>query len=141
MEPSRAPLCVNVADLEVKGIGRLECRPLRADEQTCYIPPEVWSERIGYVVVQLDELFREATVLGFAQTAAFEQLPITQLQPLEDLLAHLNQLMQSPAVSTSVAEGITLVNLSQWLKNVFDTGWQTVEALFGSAEASLAFQF
>jgi len=134
-------LCVDVADLEVTRVGRLECRPIRTDQQTCYIPPEVWSDRIGYVVVQLDEPLREATVLGFAPTAAMEQLPISQLQPLEDLLDHLSQLMQPAADAKTVGSYKTLVNLSQWLQNVFETGWQTVEALWGTAEASLAFSF
>jgi hypothetical protein len=134
-------LCADVADLEVTGVGRLECRPIRADQQTCYMPPEVWSDRIGYVVVQLDEPLMSATILGFAPTAALEQLPINQLQPLENLLAHLSQLMQPVAAPNSVADTITVVNLSQWLQNVFETGWQTVEALLGSAEANLAFSF
>lgn len=134
-------LCVNVADIEVAGVGRLECRFMRSHEQTCYIPPEVWEDRIGYIVVELDEPLREATVVGFTQTAAMEQLPISQLQPVEDLLVHLSQLMQPVAAAQYVASSQNLVNLSQWLQNVFDIGWQTVEALLGSSQASLAFNF
>ena len=134
-------LCADTADLEVTGVGRLECRPIRANEQTCYIPPEVWEDRIGYVVVQLNEPFREATVLGFTQTAAMEHLPINELQPLEYLLDHLSQLMQPVAQPKSVTSSKTLVNLSQWVQEVFETGWQTVEALFGPGQASLAFSF
>lgn len=134
-------LCVDVADVEVTGVGRLECRPIKADEQTCYIPPEVWQDRIGYVVVQLDEPLREATVLGFAPTAAMEELPISQLQPLEDLLDRLSKLMQPQAASKSVASSTTVVNLSQWLQNVFESGWQTVEAVLVPAQASLAFSY
>jgi hypothetical protein len=58
-------LGADVADLEVTGVGRLECRPVRMHQQTCHIPPEVLSDRIGYVVVQIDESSLEATVLGF----------------------------------------------------------------------------
>jgi len=129
-------LCVNVADLEVIGVGRLECRCIRANEQTCYIPPEVWEDRIGYLVVELDEQLRAATILGFTKTAAMEQLQLSQLQPLEDLLEHLSQL-----ISIEAAKSETLVHLSQWLQNVFEVGWQTVESLLNPAEASLAFSF
>src|SRR5919202_532289 len=73
-------LCADVADLEITGVGRLECRPLKLHEQTCYIPPEVWSDRIGYVIVQIDESSFEATVLGFTQTASTEELSINQLR-------------------------------------------------------------
>lgn len=134
-------LCADVADLEVTGIGRLECRPIRSTDQTCLIPPEVWSDRIGYVVVQIDESFREATVLGFAQTAAIDELHISQLQPFEDLFDCLTQQMQPVAAALSVAPSRTRVNLSQWLDNIFETGWQTVEALLNPAESSLAFSF
>ncbi len=132
-------LCADVADLEVIGVGRLECRPLLNLSPTCPIPPEVRSERIGYVVVLLSESFREATLLGFSPRAATEELPLTQLQAPEALLAHLHQLQHSVAAPQSVAARKTAVNLSRWLDRVFDTGWQAVETLLSSEESSLAF--
>lgn len=130
-------LLANVADLEVIGLGRLECRVMKANEQTCYVPPEVWEDRIGYVVVQLDELLREANVLGFAKQATMEQLHVSQLQPLEDLLSHLNELSDAKAFDCSKV----IVNLSQWLEHVFESSWQTVESLLNPAETNLAFSF
>ena len=133
-------LAADVADLEVTDIGRLECRPIRADQENCYIPPEVWSDRIGYVVVEFDELLREAKVLGFIQTAATEYIAISELQPLENLCDRLSQLQQSVEVIHELPrQGITC--LSQWLENVFDTSWQTIEALLGSTQTNLAFSF
>lgn len=139
-------LCGDVADLEVTGLGRLECRPIKVHEQSCYIPLEVWSDRIGYVVVQFDELFKEATVLGFTQTAATEHLLISELQPLEDLLSYFSQLRQPVetqdfASLQPVATNQTEVQLRQWLQGIFETGWQTIELLLGSAQSSLAFSF
>jgi hypothetical protein len=134
-------LCVNTADLEVTGLGRLECRSIRAHEQICHIPPEVWQDRIGYMVVQIDQSFREATLLGFAQTVAGHELPLSQLQPLEDLLEHLSRLSQTIVAAQSTVPGKTLVNLSQWLQNLSETGWQTVEALLGTTETNLALSF
>lgn len=134
-------LCADVADLEVTGVGRLECRPIARHQQTCYVPPEVWSDRIGYVVVQVDESSLEATVLGFARTANTETLPIRQLQPIEDLIDYISQPTQSAAVASSTAVRGTRANLSQWLVNAFETGWQTVETLLNPAEPDLAFSF
>jgi hypothetical protein len=134
-------LCANVADLKVIGLGYLECRPITIHEQSCYIPPEVWEDRIGYVVVQFDELFKEVSVLGFTQTAEIEYLPISELQPLEDLFSHLSQLRQPVAASQSGATSQTESNLSQWLQDTFETGWQTIESLLGSAQSNLAFSF
>jgi len=135
-----ARLCADVADLEVTGIGRLECRPLKLHEQTCYIPPEVWSDRIGYVVVQIDESSLSATVLGFTQTANTEEVSINQLRPVEDLIDHLNQPMPIAAAPTPAMARSQQVNLSQWLANAFETGWQTVESLLNPEQPDLAFR-
>ena len=134
-------LVADVADLEVTGVGRLECRPMKAYEQTCSIPAEVWEDRIGYVVVKIDESFREAVVLGYTQTAAIEELPVSQLRPPEDLIDRLSQLMQPKLSPSSVAPSRMRVNLSQWLQDVFETGWQTVEAVLNPAQQNLAFSF
>ena len=137
-------LCADVADLEVIGVGRLECRSLKSYQQTCHIPPEVWSDRIGYVVVQIDESSQEAIVLGFAQTATTEELSVSQLQPIDDLIDCLHpqaQPVAPVAAATSAARENRRVNLSQWFTDVFETGWQTVEALLNPAELDLAFQF
>lgn len=134
-------LCANVADLEIIGVGRLECRPLRVHEQNCYIPPEVWSDRIGYVVVQIDESASEATVLGFTQSADQEELPLSQLLPVEQLIDRLNQPLPEAVAVTSSRPHRTKVNLNQWLTNIFDTGWQTVESLLNPPEFELAFRF
>lgn len=130
-------LCVDIADLEVTGYGRLECRVMRSHFASCYIPPEVWEDRIGYVVVQLDDTLKAATVMGFVPTPA-AQLPLSQLQPLENLLVHLQQLQQS---EVQVEQNKTLVKLSQWLTNIVERDWQTIESLFGTAPSNLAFNF
>jgi hypothetical protein len=116
-------LCANVADLELPGIGRLECRPVRSSQDFCYIPHETWNERVGYVVVQIDELL-EAKILGFVGQVQTEQLPLSQLQPLEALFEYLEQQKQS---------ALTLTNLSQWFNSVVDGSWQTVESLLSQS--------
>ena len=52
----------DVADLEVKNYGKLECRAVFSEGEI-QIPEDVWSNRIGYVFVQIDETFREPTLL------------------------------------------------------------------------------
>jgi Protein of unknown function (DUF1822) len=121
-------LCADVADLEVRGIGRLECRPVRMDEHICYVPPETWEERAGYVFVQFDESLAEAKLLGFVRHVTTEELPLNQLQPPEALIEHLAQLQQ-------------LVKLSQWVTGIFETGWQTLESLWNQLELTQAYAF
>lgn len=129
-------LFADVADLEVVGVGQLECRAIKTNQRTCYVPPEVWEDRIGYVVVQVDEQLGEATLLGFAKNVATDTLQIYQLQPLEDLLSHLSQL----SAMQPVDYGQT-VNLNQWLQHIFEASWQTVESVLNPVEANLALSF
>ncbi|NJO42927.1 MAG: DUF1822 family protein [Cyanobacteria bacterium RU_5_0] len=125
-------LCADVADLEVAGVGRLECRPLSEQpaSQVCAIPPEVWEDRIGYVVVQIDESSQAAALLGFVERAAVEELPLSQLQSPELLIHHLDRLLYpvSPVALPPIARPVR-VNFRQWLQNTFEAGWQTAESL------------
>lgn len=125
---------LDVADVEIPNLGKLECRPVLPQDKVVHIPPEVWSDRIGYVAVQLDESLRVATLLGFSQTAGSGELAISQLRSLEDLLEHLRQIEQPE-------QALTRVNLSQWFENVFEAGWQSLEALLGTNQENLAFSF
>ena len=131
---SRNPMLVkfmDVADLSVKQLGKLECRPVLPDEQVCQIPPDVWTDRIGYVVVQISQTLKQATLLGFTKAAKAE-LPLAQLRSLSELPTYLNQIRQIPLTSPSVAStGKTPINLRQWLEGAFETGWQTMEDLLG----------
>lgn len=126
-------LCANIADLQVSSIGRLECRPVRLHESACYIPAETWEERVGYVIVQVDESLQEAKILGFINNVTTEIVPLTQLQPLEALIDRLGQLQTSPTNA--------LVNLSQWFANQFEAGWQTVESLSNWLNTRPAYAF
>lgn len=141
-------LCADTADLTVRGAGKIECRPLLAnsrplEQQTCPIPPEVWEDRVGYVVVQIDEAEQKANLLGFVETAAIEALPLSQLQPPEALLDHLDQLLHPVTVRQTVTEAAEsgLTNLGRWLQNSFESGWQTVESLLSPSDLQLAYSF
>ncbi|MGL4619481.1 DUF1822 family protein [Chroococcidiopsis sp.] len=134
--------CVDAADLEVLGLGRLECRAIATDASTCYVPPEVWEDRIGYVVVRLDEVEKQVDILGFVQQVTQEQLTVNQLRSPEDLLSHLQDLSAITSLSFANANPSTsTVNLRQWFQNTFEPGWQTVVSLLNPAEHNLAFSF
>ncbi|MCL6753926.1 DUF1822 family protein [Nostoc sp. CCCryo 231-06] len=130
---------MDVADLSLKNLGSLECRPVFEDAQFIYIPPEIQSNRIGYVAVQIRKSFREATLLGFVRQVQTDLLPINQLQPLDNLLEYLEELTQvrqAELASQSLTSNKTLVKLKQWLENIFDVGWQEVETLFDYQRAN-----
>ncbi|MBD2066431.1 DUF1822 family protein [Leptolyngbya sp. FACHB-671] len=130
---SRDPViqaAMDVADLEVCDRGKLECRPVLPDVQVVYIPPEVWSDRIGCVAVQLDPSLQTATLLGFTEISNVEEVPVSQLRSLDSLLEHLSQsapaVFSNPSANSQVNER---VNLSQWLENLFETGWRSLDSL------------
>ncbi|OWY67213.1 hypothetical protein B7486_32570 [cyanobacterium TDX16] len=134
--------CVDTADLEILGLGRLECRAIATDASTCYVPPEVWEDRIGYVVVRLDEVEKQVDILGFVQQVTQEQLTVNQLRSPEDLLSHLQDLSAITSLSFANANPPTsTVNLRQWFQNTFEPDWQTVVSLLNPAEQNLAFSF
>ena len=126
-------LCADVADLQVAGVGRLECRPVLPNQTLCPVPPETWTDRIGYVVVELDEAAESAQLLGFVPKATTEELPLSQLRSPEDLLDHLAEL-RHPQPSL-------VANLSQWIQGAIDEGWQTLEELLNPAQLSPAISF
>lgn len=123
-------LYADVADLNLTELGHLECRPLRSGN-VCYIPPEVPDDRIGVVVVEINAELQEATLLGFAKTVRSGELSINQLQPVDDLLLHLLHLERKH----------DSVKLSQWLQNIFEAGWQSLEEILAPTAPLLAFRY
>lgn len=116
---------MDVADLSIKNLGKLECRPVLESSQYIYFPPEVQSNRIGYVAVQISESLQSAKLLGFIKSVSSDNLPITSLQPLEDLLSHL----ASIEVQESTLKSGNFVNLKRWFENFFESDWSSIESI------------
>jgi Protein of unknown function (DUF1822) len=123
----------NVADLYIKGLGKIECLPIKRVHQNaengkensatilpemCRVPTEAREERIGYIVVEIDEDEKEARLLGFSPTAETGELVLRDLHSLDDFLIHLEKIYESK------------VNLRQWLDNIFRSDWESVESIF-----------
>ncbi|MGL5795883.1 MAG: DUF1822 family protein [Waterburya sp.] len=113
---------MDVADLLIPNYGKLECRVVLDNEETVTIPPEVWSERIGYVVVRFNKFLDQATILGFIGQVRQVKLPLTQLEPLTKFPTYLSQQKCSLPVQPT--------NLSKWFLGMLDQGWQPQEKLF-----------
>jgi hypothetical protein len=127
---SRNPICLqfmDVADLLVKQLGKIECRPVLPEARVCKIPPEVREGRIGYVAVKLDRSLKSATILGFTTTAVAE-VPLEQLRSLAEFPEYLNQIRQVASTHK------TAVNLRKWFENAFEEGWQAVETILGTKQ-------
>lgn len=121
---------MDVADLTVKPYGKIECRPVLPQATTLCIPPEVWEGRISYIAVRLNASLREATLLGFLPSVQTREVSLSQLQDLDKLVKSWQQKHHS--------EGDRTINLSQWLDNLFEAGWQTLETFLGSNSGNFA---
>ena len=163
-------LCEDVADLVVKGLGKLECRPVRVSlndlPNSCTLPLEVQEERLGYVIVGIDEEAKRGLLLGFSPTAGEGKLHLKELKPLDTLLRHLESLskpaislnewlvnrfdsswqevnsvlLPTPQPNLEPMEKNSVVNLGDWFKNVLSNGWQTLETKFNPQQPSLQFR-
>lgn len=126
---------MDVADLVVKEVGTFECRPVLPNEQRVRVPEEVWQHRKGYFAVQLDDALKQAKLIGFVRQIQAEEIPLKQLRSLDDFLRYASQLQSA-------------VQLSQWLQELFDTGWEAVDSLLsppqmawrGSQNPNLAYR-
>lgn len=128
---SRNPMMfrfMDVADLVVRQVGKLECRPVLADADVCEIPPEVWENRVGYVAVRLNDSLKEATILGFTRTPVAE-VPLDELRSLEDFLIYLYQIRQPEPI-----------RLGQWLGGIIEEGWLAIEELLNPPQLAYAFR-
>jgi hypothetical protein len=125
---------LDVADLEIVGVGKIECVPVLPKEKFICVSPEASTDRIGYVAVQFDECLEQATLLGFAKTVPeCGELCLRELSSLESLLLYLSQDAQEVSKP---------INLNLWLINRFDAGWEAVEKLLSlQQQAELAFKF
>jgi hypothetical protein len=120
---------------------KLECRPVLEGTKIVYVPPEVASNRLGYLVVKISQSLREATLLGFVKNITTNSLFINQLQSLENLLGYLEEISQAKiyeSASPSNVPSKTLVKLEQWYENNFEVGWNSIKALLGTQPANLA---
>jgi Protein of unknown function (DUF1822) len=128
---SRNPLLaklMNVADLVIKDIGKIECIPVSADRVECDIPPESENECVGYIPVQINEAQTEATILGFS-TQTSGTIKLDRLADLEYAIEYLTNLEQ-PAI----------VKLREWLNGLVDGSWETLDRVLNPAQQRLFYR-
>ncbi|PSB04539.1 DUF1822 family protein [Merismopedia glauca] len=127
----------NVADLVVKNCGNLECCPIWSNSDICEVSRDAFTDRIGYVVVCLNQDLTQATLLGFSKTVETGKLLINKLQPLENLVPYLDEL--EPSLVPVPNQG-----LLEKIRCILNSSWQQVEPLFdpsSSDNCGLAFGY
>ena len=129
---------LDCAQLDVKDFGTLECCPVQPGETTFQIPVEAWCDRLAYVIVQIDDHFKQAQILGFKPQPVSSDgtIPLLQLQPIADLPQYL-EASQTTALSQVWAwANAQRQVLSNTVVGAFQ-GWRSAQEFYG-AELSLA---
>lgn len=104
---------MDVADLIVPGLGKIECRPILPGETVMLVPPESIDDRIGYVAVQFNESLSQVELLGCVATLTSESIALKDLLPIENLI----DLVMPSELTT---------NLSEVLAGIFHDGWASI---------------
>lgn len=136
---SRNPFLIqltNVADLEIKDVGKIECIPVLADAATdrpgqiseFQIPPESENERVGYMPVQINGDLTEATILGFS-TQKSGGIKLNELRDLEYAIKYLTDLEQ-PAIA----------RLRGWLEGLVDSAWEPLDRVLNQNQLRLRYR-
>lgn len=127
---------MDVADLELTNLGKIECRPVLPDAEYFHIPAETWEDRIGYLVVEIDDDSREATLLGFyppvnSLEMVGEKVSLDDILPLVSFLDCLKELKDRTVGDIMEPPISRMVNLSEWMENLedgFKYEWQSLES-------------
>jgi Protein of unknown function (DUF1822) len=119
-------------ELELLGLGNLECRVTTAAQQTVFLPSETWANRIGYLFVEIASSQKVATLIGFLP--AFDpdtsgaEIAIADLKSMDEMIDYLAQ--QEASLQNKIdnltiefaAKKITY--LRNWLNNVYQDNWE-----------------
>lgn len=132
----------DVADLEVKNHGKIECRAVFPDKDI-FIPPDAWSNRISYLFVEIDESLLKARIIGFISSVEETEgiVHLDRLCSLEDFPEYLAKKEESYSAKQtwgeSVQEGVVI--LKQWFqdtKNSVESQWDNIEdSLIGQSQS------
>lgn len=145
---SNTQMLMDVADLKIRNLGRLECRPILSEESICYVPPEVWFDRVGYAIVEINEETKTATLLGFVERVEEEEISLSQISPLEELinllltrttLSYSEQIKDSEVEQNfeTISQIENLQNLRDKLESLFTKDWDKPEKLLAASHRSI----
>lgn len=120
-------LVADIADLYIpEARKRIECRSVYPGEQSVSIPEEVWEDRLGFVIVKVDENGTRADLLGFVPEVTVENLSLSYLRPLEELIRAIEDVP------------IPVTPLRDWLQGKASAAWKTLTEISQPPAKTLA---
>jgi hypothetical protein len=132
-----------IADLVIPEIGKLECCPVLPGDASVLLPSDILDERIGYIAVQFSEQLETVDLKGFlpfSPNLESLEIPLSDFQSMETVFEHLAPAASTSSVAAAMTQGAAAVsNLSRWLQNLVEPGWQTLEELLSQGTVELAY--
>jgi hypothetical protein len=123
-------------ELELLGLGNLECCVIATGQHSVFLPPETLSNchPIGYLFIEIASSEKEATLIGFLPAVhpevAEEEVAIADLQSMDDFITYLTQQEASSPVQIDEPDDLKLefpqkiTYLRNWLNNIYESDWQ-----------------
>ncbi len=112
---------MNVADLVIPNVGKIECLPVLPTATAITIPAAL-DDRIGYVIVQFSEQLTSVELLGFIDSA---QLRLHQ-QSAGAAIALNSVEIQSIDRLLDLIYDNQVHNLQEFLAGILGTGWEPI---------------
>jgi hypothetical protein len=113
-------------ELELPGLGNLECCVIPTGRQRIIIPSEILGDAIGYLFVEIASSQTSANLIGFLPLVDGEitdtEVAIADLQSMDDLVDYLAQLQTTDLTQEFAARKITY--LRNWLNNIYTADWE-----------------
>jgi Protein of unknown function (DUF1822) len=114
------------SELELVGLGKIECRAVLAGQTVVFLPPETWVDRIGYLFIEIAASEKAAKLVGFLPADSLKiseaEVIIKNLQSVDQMIDYLTDLEESRLSEEFVSYQITY--LKNWLNNIYEAGWE-----------------
>jgi Protein of unknown function (DUF1822) len=114
------------SELELVGLGKIECRAVLAGQTVVFLPPETWVDRIGYLFIEVAASEKAAKLVGFLPEDSLKiseaEVIIKNLQSIDQMIDYLTDLEESRLSKEFVSYQITY--LKNWLNNIYEAGWE-----------------
>jgi Protein of unknown function (DUF1822) len=134
------------SELELVGLGKIECCAVLAGQTVAFLPPEAWIDRIGYLFIEVAASEKAATLVGFLPADHLEtseaEVTIKNLQSIDQMIDYLTDLEEFKISQELVSYQITY--FKNWLNSIYEAGWEPalrdLSVITGQKKISLAEQ-
>jgi Protein of unknown function (DUF1822) len=110
------------SELELVGLGKIECRVILAGQAVIFLPPETWVDRIGYLFIEVATSEKVAKIVGFLPVVSLKipkaEVTIKDLQSIDQMIDYLTDL-ENRSLDTNQT-----TYLRSWLNNIYKMDWE-----------------